>query len=113
MEAVFAWDGDALTKRASRTGPSGVMNGGTTLVAPSSVASATWGFGTGFCGLFNPGLDPPIAGCAWQSEQLLPLNVGPRPVPGSPGMVPDTDATSLKISSALAKLACSAAFRVA
>jgi len=41
---------------ASRTGPSAVMNDGTKLVAPSSVASATCGFGTAFCGLANPGL---------------------------------------------------------
>src|SRR5690242_1472809 len=98
MEALLALEGDAEMKRASRTGPSGVMNEGTALVAPCSVASAICGFGTGFCGLLRPGLDPPIAGCAWQRAQLLPLKVGPSPVPGSPGIVPDTDATSLKIS---------------
>src|SRR5215212_4198164 len=108
MVELFALEGAALTKRASRTGPSAVMKGGTVFVAPSRVASATRGFGTGFCGLATPGLDPPAAGCAWQRAQLLPLKLGPRPVPGSPGIVPVTDATSLKISSALAKLGCSA-----
>ena len=34
-----------LTKRASRTGPSAVMNDGTWLVAPSSLAMATCGLG--------------------------------------------------------------------
>src|SRR6478672_4086412 len=82
-----------MMKRASRTGPLGKMNGGTTLVAPSSVASAICGLGTGFTGLFNPGLLPPTAGSAWHSAQPLPLNPGPRPTPGSPAIVPLTEKT--------------------
>jgi hypothetical protein len=39
-----------------------VMNGGTVLVAPCAVASAT-------CGLVA-GLVPPVAGCEWQATQL-------------------------------------------
>ena len=70
------------------------MKDGTVLLAPCSVASATCGFGLGFCGLLNPGLLPPTAGCAWHIAQLLPLNVGPRPTPLSPAMVPDTESIS-------------------
>src|SRR5580704_19171030 len=81
-------------KRAARTGPLAVMNEGTVFLAPSRVASATCGFATGFCGLVNPGLDPPIAGCAWHIAQLFPLNVGPSPLPAS--IVPVTESTSWK-----------------
>ena len=41
--------------RASRTGPSGVMNDGRMFRAPKSVATATWGF--------TAGEVPPISGC--------------------------------------------------
>jgi hypothetical protein len=54
-----------------------VMKAGTTLVAPSSVARATCGLGTGFCGLLCPGLVPPTAGCAWHCAQPLP-SASPR-----------------------------------
>src|SRR5260370_23339465 len=100
-------------KRASRTGPSAVMKDGTKFLAPSSVASATCGLGTDFCGLFRPGLVPPIAGWAWHIVQLLPLNVGPSPPLSSPAMVPDTDWTSWKRPSASLKTCCSPALRPA
>src|SRR6266516_2238140 len=64
-----------FTNLASRTGPFGVMNDGTVLLAPSALANATWGF-TG-------GLDPPSAGCRWQPPQLPRFIVGPRPSPAS------------------------------
>src|SRR5712692_1471226 len=98
--------------RASRTGPPAVTNEGTVLVAPSSVASATCGFGTGLILLFSPGLEPPTAGAAWHCAQLLPLKVGPRPALPSPGMAPVTDWTSLKVVSAWLKKASSLALRV-
>src|SRR5277367_1562661 len=79
------------------------MNAGTVLVALSSVARRTCGFGVGFCGLFMPGLLPPTAGCAWHWAQLLPLKVGPRPDPASPGILPETESTSLKRASACVK----------
>src|SRR5216684_111401 len=59
------------TKRASRTGPLAVMNGGTTFFAPIKVATATCGF--------VAGLVPPIVGWEWHPEQLSRLNLGPRP----------------------------------
>src|SRR5258708_24292065 len=78
--------------RASSTGPLFVMKEGTVLVAPSRVARATCGFGTGFCGLLSPGLAPPNVGWAWHMAQLLPLKLGPKPAPGS--MAPETESTS-------------------
>src|SRR5262252_2249613 len=95
------------TKRASRTGPPGVTKEGTVFAAPSSVASATCGLGRGLSLLFRPGLVPPIAGSAWHCAQLLPLNVGHRPRLPSPGMLPVTDWTSWKVSSAWLKNASS------
>src|SRR5579859_580494 len=102
--------GSVETNRASRTGPLVWTNGGTVLVAPSSVASATCGLGRGLILLVGPGLVPPTAGSAWHMAQLLPLKVGPRPFPDS--MVPDTDWTSLKVFSAVRNIACSLALRV-
>ena len=99
-----------LMKRASRVGPFGVMKGGTEFVAPSSVARATCGFGTGFCGLRSPGLEPPAAGCAWHIAQLFPLNVGPSPTPAS--SVPETESTSWKRLNAWLKNVCDAESRV-
>src|SRR5216684_7122443 len=60
-----------FTNLASRTGPFGVINDGTVLVAPFTVANATWGF--------TAGLVPPTAGCKWQPPQLPRFIVGPRP----------------------------------
>src|SRR6266571_3740199 len=60
-----------FTNLASRTGPFGVMNDGTVLVAPFALANATWGFAAG--------LVPPTAGCRWQPPQLPRFIVGPRP----------------------------------
>src|SRR6266542_2305918 len=78
-------------KRASRTGPFAVMNHGTLLAPPASVASAT-------CGL-SAGEVPPVAGCAWHELQLFPLNLGPRPgsVSGT-NFSPITDCSSLNSS---------------
>src|SRR3982074_2661760 len=76
-----------LINRASRTGPLLVTKKGTRLVAPSRVATFT-------CGLID-GLEPPIAGCAWQPAQLFKLKRGPRPLPSSPFSEPDTESTSL------------------
>src|SRR6266571_1147909 len=59
------------TKRASRTGPLAVTNGGTTFFAPIKVATVTCGFVVG--------LVPPIVGWEWHPEQLSRLNLGPRP----------------------------------
>src|ERR1700704_1158495 len=59
------------TKRASRTGPLAVTNGGTTFFAPIKVATVTCGF--------VAGLVPPIVGWEWHPEQLSRLNLGPRP----------------------------------
>ena len=59
-------------KRASRTGPFGAMNQGTTFLAPLSVATAI----KGFCA----GLDPPGAGCEWQDRHWLELKRGPSPL---------------------------------
>src|SRR5882724_1580640 len=98
---------EVAMKRASRTGPFAVMNDGTTLVAPSSLASATCGLGSGRWGLSRLGLEPPLLGCAWHMAQLLPLNVGPRPEPDS--IPPDTESTSLNVSREVAKSACSLA----
>src|SRR6266852_1109449 len=98
--------------RASRTGPPAVTKEGTVLVAPSSVASATCGLGRALIRLLRPGLVPPTAGSAWHCAQLLPLNVGPRPRLPSPGMLPVTDWTSLKVVSAWLKNATSLALRV-
>src|ERR1700733_11131032 len=100
--------GSTATKRASRTGPLLVMKDGIVLVAPSSVASATWGLGIGSWGLVSPGLVPPTAGWAWHMAQLLPLNVGPRPEPAS--IVPETESTSLKRASDWLNKSCSLAF---
>src|SRR5580704_7814204 len=83
---------EVAMKRASRTGPLAVMNDGTVFLAPSRVASATCGLGTGTCGLVSPGLLPPIAGCAWHIAQLLPLKAGPRPEPLS--ILPETESTA-------------------
>jgi len=47
-------------KRASRMGTVGVINHGTLLVAPLSVAIAINGF--------LAGLDPPASGCEWQEK---------------------------------------------
>jgi hypothetical protein len=69
------------------------MNDGIVFLAPSAVASVT-------CGL-RDGLLPPAAGWAWQEPQLLELNRGPRPEPGS--MVPETESTSLNVFSAVLK----------
>src|SRR5580704_3991337 len=44
-------------KRASRMGPFGVMNHGTTFLAPANVATPIKGF--------RAALDPPTAGCEW------------------------------------------------
>src|SRR6202171_1726007 len=92
-------------KRASRTGPSAVMKGGTTW-APvdvrSRVAIATSGFGLCTWPRRGWGLVPPTSGWAWQEAQLLVLNVGPRPFPGS--MPPETESTSAnRILAALKK----------
>ena len=57
--------------RASRTGPSRVMNDGTTLRAPKAVATSTCGF--------TAGLVPPMAGWEWQPTQLSRLKRGPSP----------------------------------
>src|SRR5260370_25692888 len=57
------------TKRASRTGPLAVTNGGTTFFAPIKVATVTCGF--------VAGLVPPIVGWEWHPEQLSRLNLGP------------------------------------
>ena len=59
-------------KRASRTGPFGTMNQGTSFFAPLSVA-------TGIKGFFA-GLDPPGAGCEWQDRHWLELKRGPSPL---------------------------------
>ena len=59
-------------KRASRTGPFGVMNQGTSFFAPLSVATGI----KGFCA----GLDPPGAGCEWQDKHWLELKRGPSPL---------------------------------
>src|SRR5262249_50754965 len=75
---------EVLIKRASRMGPSAVINDGTAFVAPSNVASAPCGFCTECCGLVSPGLLPPPDGSAWHCAQLLPLKVGPSPIPASP-----------------------------
>src|SRR5579863_4328832 len=58
--------------RDSRTGPFCVMNQGTLLFAPLSVATAT-------CGLGN-GAEPPEAGCPWQDKHWFELKRGPRPL---------------------------------
>src|SRR5206468_2142324 len=90
-------------KRASRIGPFAVMNEGTEFAAPSRVASVTWGFALGDCGLARPGLLPPVEGWAWHCAQLLPLKVGPRPFPSSPGTVPETESISINSDMAWVK----------
>jgi hypothetical protein len=70
------------------------MNDGTELVAPSSLARATCGFGCGSSGAVSPGLLPPAVGCAWHMAQALPLKVGPRPFPFS--IVPETETALAK-----------------
>src|SRR5437588_5647365 len=67
---------------ASRTGPFSVMKYGSVFVALSLRATANWGL--------IPGLDPPLAGCAWQPTQLSILNRGPSPA-SVPAIVPSTD----------------------
>src|SRR5665213_649549 len=62
----------ANLNRASRTGPVRLINCGTEFVAPSALATAIWGF--------TLGLVPPTEGWAWQLEQELELNEGPRPL---------------------------------
>src|ERR1700694_1591465 len=59
--------------RPSRIGPLGVMNHGTTFLAPLSVAIAIKGF--------VAGLDPPGPGCEWQDKHWLELKRGPSPLP--------------------------------
>ena len=59
-------------KRASRMGPFGAMNQGTSFLAPLSVATA-------IKGLFA-GLDPPGAGCEWQDRHWFELKRGPSPL---------------------------------
>src|ERR1700723_891144 len=59
-------------KRASRMGPFGAMNHGTTFFAPFSVAIAIDGLAAG--------LDPPTLGCAWHDWQLLELKRDPSPL---------------------------------
>jgi len=62
-----------------------------------SMASATCGFGAGwFTRVSMPGLLPPMSGSTWHIAQLLPLNVGPKPMLSSPGMLPSSEFTSLK-----------------
>ncbi len=82
------------------------MNEGTMLLALSRLASATCGFGIGFCGLRRPARLAPIAGCAWHCAQLLPLKVGPKPMPGSP-VLPLAEFTSIKRTIARLKKDCS------
>src|SRR6266849_8821922 len=90
-----------LTNRASRTGPLATMKGGTAFRAPSKVATAT-------CGL-AAGLEPPVAGKAWQPAQPFMLKRGPSPIPSSPGIVPETESISSNTVLAAAKKACSGA----
>src|SRR5450432_4285401 len=97
--------------RASRTGPLALMNEGTLLVAPSSIASSSCGLGMGFCGLDKPGLLPPVAGCAWHMAQLFALKVGPSPDPPSPGILPETESTSIKAGMDWLNMLCSLAFK--
>src|ERR1700692_1584333 len=59
-------------KRASRMGPFGVMNHGTTFLAPSNVATPIKGF--------RAALDPPAAGCEWQDRHWFELKRGPSPL---------------------------------
>src|SRR5438445_12179237 len=72
-------------KRTSRTGPSLLRKDGIEFLAPSIVAMAICGLDPKCGYAFAAGLLPPTAGCAWQLPQLLALNVGPNPIPGSPG----------------------------
>src|SRR4029077_12217415 len=85
-------------KRASRMGPFAVMKDGTVLVAPALAAIA----GNGLVA----GLVPPIAGCEWHAAQLSALKRGPRPWPGAPETVPDTESISWKTSCADVKNCC-------
>ena len=57
------------------------------------------------------GLVPPSAGFLWQPTQLFMLKLGPRPTPSSPGMVPETELTSLKFPWAEVKAASCVTFR--
>src|SRR5262245_19468841 len=82
--------GLAYLNLASRIGPLGVTKAGTTFVAPSLVAIATWGL--------TAGLEPPTAGCIWHPAQLSRLNRGPRPA-SVPAITPVTEPTSSKASS--------------
>ena len=59
--------------RASRIGPSSLMNDGTLFWAPKALATATCGFIAGEV--------PPVAGWMWQPPQLSRLKRGPRPSP--------------------------------
>jgi hypothetical protein len=78
-------------KRASRTGPSELMKYGIAFRAPSSEATATWGFAPMLGYALTLGLDPPAPGWAWQLTQLLELNPGPSPLPGSFERLPSTE----------------------
>ena len=75
-------------KRASRTGPFAVIKRGILFVAPSATAMV-------ICGLLA-GLEPPMAGNAWQPLQLVALKRGPRPIPASFVIVPGDGIDFLK-----------------
>jgi hypothetical protein len=87
-----------------------VMNDGTELVAPWSVARATCGLGRGSSGAVSPGLLPPAVGWAWHIAQALPLKVGPKPFPFS--MFPETETGLAKRRNAWLKRDSSLALRV-
>ena len=79
------------------------MKGGSVFLAPSAIAAATCGFGPMFGYAVVLGLEPPAEGCAWQLWQLVELNPGPSPVPGSPGIVPLTESVWLNRASPFRK----------
>src|SRR3979409_2224800 len=70
-------------KRASRTGPFGVMNHGTVFFAPSKVGTVIK--------CFCPGALPPGLGCEGQEKPCLELKRGPRPLV-EPSATPSTSA---------------------
>src|ERR1051326_1931443 len=86
-------------KRASSTGPFGRFStkDGMVLVALCAWPTVICGLPLN-CGVPCPGLVPPMAGCEGHMKQLLPLNLGPRPLSGSglltPGGAPTTEAMS-------------------
>lgn len=82
-----------LIKRASRIGPFAVMKDGTVLVLEPPLAAIA---GNGLIA----GLLPPMLGCEWHAAQLSALKRGPRPEPGAPFTVPDTESISWKIACA-------------